>query len=151
MTRSFDHVVIGGGVMGASILFQLAKRGAGSGLLLEQGTLGFGSTGRSSGVIRMHYSTEVNTRLSWESLNIWRNWSDHVGEGDAGWTHTGFMIFSDQDYGPTLETNIAMQKSCGVNVDLISREEAAFHAAIRAESTRLIWPAPIPSVRQSRA
>ncbi len=110
--------------MGASILFQLAKRGAGSGLLLEQGTLGFGSTGRSSGVIRMHYSTEVNTRLSWESLNVWRNWSEHVGEGDAGWTHTGFMIFSDQDYGPTLEANIAMQKSCGVNVDLISREEA---------------------------
>ena len=69
MTRSFDHVVIGGGVMGASILFQLAKRGGGSALLLEQSTLGFGSTGRSSGVIRMHYSTEVHTRLSWESLN----------------------------------------------------------------------------------
>ena len=124
MTRSFDHVVIGGGVMGASILFQLAKRGAGSALLLEQSTLGFGSTGRSSGVIRMHYSTEVHTRLSWESLNIWRNWSEHVGEGDAGWTHTGFMIFSDEAYRPTLEVNIAMQQSCGVNVSMITREEA---------------------------
>ena len=84
MTRSFDYIVIGGGVMGASILFQLGKRRAGTALMLEQGTLGFGSTGRSSGVIRMHYSTEVNTRLSWESLDTWRNWSDVVGHGDAG-------------------------------------------------------------------
>jgi sarcosine oxidase, subunit beta len=124
MGRSFDYVVIGGGVMGASILFQLATRGAGSVLLLEQGTLGFGSTGRSSGVIRMHYSTEVNTRLSWESLDTWRNWSDVVGHGDAGWTHTGFMIFSNEEYRPSFETSIQMQQRCGVNVSLIGRGEA---------------------------
>ncbi len=124
MTRSFDYIVIGGGVMGASILFQLGKRRAGTALMLEQGTLGFGSTGRSSGVIRMHYSTEVNTRLSWESLDTWRNWSDVVGHGDAGWTLTGFMAFSSPEYATTFESNIEMQKSCGVNVSLISREEA---------------------------
>jgi sarcosine oxidase subunit beta len=124
MPDSRDFVVIGGGVMGASVLFQLADRKAGTALLLEQGTLGFGSTGRSSGVIRMHYSTEVNTRLSWESLPIWQNWSDCVGSGDCGWTKTGFMAFADSDYAPEFKANIAMQQGCGVDVSLVDRDAA---------------------------
>ncbi len=119
-----DAVVIGGGVMGASILFHLAERRAGNILLLERTTLGAGSTGRSSGIIRMHYSTEINSRLAWESLPVWQNWSDHVGEGDAGWTQTGFMTISDEAYRPSLESAVAMQQGCGVRTEIISTSEA---------------------------
>lgn len=124
MNKTVDVVVIGGGVMGASILFHLAARRAGKLLLLERSTLGAGSTGRSSGVIRMHYSTEVNTRLSWESLPVWQNWDDWVGAGDGGWVHTGFMIFSDEAYRPALENSVAMQQNCGVRTSIISTDEA---------------------------
>ena len=73
MTLTTEAVIIGGGVMGASILYYLASRGVRSPILLERKTLGSGSTGRSSGAIRMHYSTEVNARLAWESLKIFRD------------------------------------------------------------------------------
>ena len=49
-----EAVVIGGGVMGASILYNLASKGVQGPVLLERDTLGSGSTGRSSGAIRMH-------------------------------------------------------------------------------------------------
>ena len=74
MTSTTEAVIIGGGVMGTSILYYLALRGVRSPVLLERDTLGSGSTGRSSGAIRMHYSTEVNARLAWESLKIFKDW-----------------------------------------------------------------------------
>ena len=57
MTTTTEAVVIGGGVMGTSILYNLASRGVNAPVLLERDALGSGSTGRSSGVIRMRYST----------------------------------------------------------------------------------------------
>ena len=83
MTVTADSVIIGGGVMGASILYNLCARGVENPVLLERDTLGSGSTGRSSSAIRMHYSTEVNARLAWESLRVFRNWADVIG-GDFG-------------------------------------------------------------------
>ncbi len=120
MDSTYDAIVVGGGVMGCSILYHLAKRGAGRLLLLERATIGAGSTGRSSGVIRMHYSTEVNTRLARESLPVFVNWQDEVGHGDSGWVQTGFMVFADEDYLPTLTQSVEMQRGCGVNTSIIS-------------------------------
>ena len=79
MAITTDAVVIGGGVMGASILYHLAERGVESPVLLERDTLGSGSAGRSSGAVRMHYSTTVNAHLAWESLRVFQNWDDTVG------------------------------------------------------------------------
>ena len=67
MKSKADVVIIGGGVMGCSILFNLARRGVTDTVLVEKESLGAGSTGRSSGIVRMHYSSEVNARLAWKS------------------------------------------------------------------------------------
>ena len=64
MTVTTEAVVIGGGVMGASILYNLVSCGVRAPVLLERDTLGSGSTGRSSGLVRMHYSTVVNADLA---------------------------------------------------------------------------------------
>ena len=64
MKSKADVVIIGGGVMGCSILFNLARRGVTDTVLVEKESLGAGSTGRSSGIVRMHYSSEVNARLA---------------------------------------------------------------------------------------
>ena len=58
-------------------------------ILLEKSTIGAGSTGRSSGAIRMHYSTQVNASLAHESLKVFANFSDLVG-GDVGFVKTGY-------------------------------------------------------------
>ena len=109
--------------MGCSILFNLAKRGVKDTVLVERDVLGAGSTGRSSGVIRMHYSSEINTRLAWESLKTLQNFQEIVG-GDPAFEKTGFMLFVPPDASEAFKQNIAMQQSMGINTRIISRQEA---------------------------
>jgi len=131
MTTTTEAVVIGGGVMGTSILYNLVTRGVQRPVLLERDALGSGSTGRSSGAIRMHYSTEVNARLAWESLHIFRNFNEIVG-GEVGWTKTGYIIIVPEDSTQGLKQNVEMQQSVGIATEIVSLEEArglapAFH------------------------
>ena len=123
MTSTAEAVIIGGGVMGCSILYNLASRGLRDVLLLERDILGSGSTGRSSGAVRMHYSNEVHARMAWQSLDIFRNFKDMVG-GQCGFVETGYMVFAGEDNLDAFQANVAMQQSVGINTKLISREEA---------------------------
>ena len=127
-TDTADVVIIGGGVMGCSIACNLALTAHRHGLrrivLLERDTLGSGSTGRSSGAIRMHYSTAVNAELAWRSLNIFRNFGEIIG-GDCGYTETGYLVFAGADDLETFRGNIATQQSVGVITDIIGAGDAA--------------------------
>ncbi len=118
-----DVVIIGGGVMGCSILFCLAQRGVTNTILLERDVLGAGSTGRSSSAIRMHYSTEVHARMAWQSLDVFRNFGELVG-GECGYTQTGQLIFAGAADVETFNANIAMQQEVGINTRSLTREEA---------------------------
>ena len=120
---SADTVIIGGGVMGCSILYSLATRGLTNAVLLERDVLGSGSTGRSSSAIRMHYSTEVHARMAWESFQVFRDFGEIVG-GECGFTRTGHLIMAGEDDIETFRANVAMQQSVGIETRLISREEA---------------------------
>ena len=122
MTITTEAVIIGGGVMGTSIAYNLVSRGMKSPVLLERDTLGSGSTGRSSGAVRMHYSTTVNADLAWQSLKVFRNWDDIVGGGDCGFVKTGYMVFVPPDAVDGLEHNIAVQQAVGIDT-IISRDE----------------------------
>jgi glycine/D-amino acid oxidase-like deaminating enzyme len=124
MTKTTDAVIIGGGVMGTSILYNLAMQGLKAPVLLERDTLGAGSTGRSSGAVRMHYSTTVNSNLAWESLKIFQNWDEMIGGGDCGFVHTGYMVFVPEDSVGGLEYNIALQQAVGIDTRIISKEDA---------------------------
>ncbi len=127
-TQTADVVIIGGGVMGCSIACNLAMTADRHGLrrivVLERDTLGSGSTGRSSGAIRMHYSTAVNAELAWRSLHIFRNFDDMIG-GDCGYVETGYLVFAGADDLETFRGNIATQQSVGVITDIISAGDAA--------------------------
>ena len=133
MSASADAVIIGGGVMGASVLYNLAARGVRSPILLERDTLGAGSTGRSSGAVRMHYSTEVNARLAWESLRVFQNWADTIGGyGDPAFVRTGYMVFAPAREADGFRRNIQMQRRVGIDTREVSWMEArelapAFH------------------------
>ena len=123
MVSTADAVIIGGGVMGCSILYNLAARGLKDTVLLERDLLGSGSTGRSSGLVRMHYSNEVHARLAWQSLEIFREFSELVG-GDCGFVETGFLVFTGDDDLDAFRANLAMQQSVGIQTGLISQADA---------------------------
>src|SRR5258706_7502786 len=64
MRRTADVVIIGGGIQGASIAWHLARRGATDVVLLEKETLASGCSGRTGGMIRQHYSTDLVTVIA---------------------------------------------------------------------------------------
>ena len=124
MTETAEAVVIGGGVMGCSILYHLAARGMTDALLLERDALGSGSTGRSSGAVRMHYSTEVHARMAWHSLQVFRDFDTVVG-GECGYTNTGYLVFANDVAVDGFRANVALQQGVGIDTREISRADAA--------------------------
>jgi sarcosine oxidase subunit beta len=124
MAQIADVVVIGAGVMGASIAYHLAKAGVGKVVVVEKRFLAAGATGKSSGLVRMHYDNEPESQLAWISSHYFRNWSEVVG-GDCGFRRTGFLRIVPRGLADNLRANVAMQQRIGINTEVISAEEAA--------------------------
>ena len=137
MSQSADVVIIGGGVMGCSILYNLARQGVGNCLLVEQDVLGSGSTGRSQAICRMHYSNPVTATMAWESLKIFRSFDSLVG-GASGFVNTGYLVVVETTDRPGLERNVAMLQELGIDTNLVSvadvRELAPMIAVKETES-----------------
>ena len=68
LPKTADVVILGAGVMGASIAFHLAKRGAGKIVVIDKDHVGRGGSGRSSALVRMHYSFPPEVELALVSL-----------------------------------------------------------------------------------
>jgi sarcosine oxidase subunit beta len=120
--RMADFVILGAGVMGASIAFHLARREAGRILVLDKGDVASGGSGRSSALVRMHYSHPPEVDLAVKSLEIFRAWNDYVGRrGD--FRQTGFVRIVPEKDLPRLEKNVAMQRAHGVDARVVSRQE----------------------------
>ena len=79
MAETADVVVVGGGVNGASIAYALASRGVKRVVLLEKGALASGASGRSSALVRMHYTNEWDARLAWASFPVFTHWEELMG------------------------------------------------------------------------
>src|SRR5574340_101262 len=113
MAQTFDAIIIGAGIHGASLAFHLAQRGVKS-LVVEKSFLAAGATGRSSGLVRMHYDLEVEARLAFASLRYFQNWRELVG-GDCGFVRTGFLQFVSALQVDALKQNVAAQQAMGIN------------------------------------
>jgi len=122
LPKSADIIILGAGVMGASIAFHLAKRQPGSIVVIDKDHVGRGGSGRSSALIRMHYSYPPEVQLALISLRIFENWREVVGEpGD--FRKTGFVRIVHPHETERLKLNVAMQQKLGVHVTLINRNE----------------------------
>ena len=122
LPASADCVILGAGVMGASIAFHLARRGAGRILVLDKGDVASGGSGRSSALVRMHYSFPPEVELAAKSLAIFREWREYVGR-DGHFRETGFVRIVPEREIPRLEKNVEMQRAHGVETRVITREE----------------------------
>jgi len=116
-----DAIIIGAGVHGASLAFHLAQRGMRT-TVIERGTFAAGATGRSSGLVRMHYDVEVDARLAWASFRYFRDWPDVVG-GECGFTRTGFLKFVPPALQDALRANVAIHQRIGIPSFLVTAED----------------------------
>ena len=117
-----DILILGAGVMGASIAFHLARRKPGRVVVLDKDHVGRGGSGRSSALIRMHYSFPPEVQLALVSLHMFQHWQEIVGEpGD--FRKTGFVRIVHPNETERLKQNVEMQRKLGVNVRLVTRQE----------------------------
>ena len=122
MTEQADILIIGGGVMGASIAYHLAGQGGSKIVLLERQGLGNGTTGRSGAIVRQHYSNDFTVRMAKESLAVFQQFADRVG-GDCGFVTTGMIVMTGKDGADALRANVQMQQEQGVDTRIISADE----------------------------
>ncbi len=121
MSNTADVIIIGGGVQGASLAFHLSRRGT-KVIVLEKSFIAAGATGRSSGLVRMHYDTEVESRLAWLAFQYFRNWKELVG-GECGFTRTGFIQLVGGKHLEALKANVAMHQQIGIPALLVTGED----------------------------
>jgi glycine/D-amino acid oxidase-like deaminating enzyme len=120
--KTADFIILGAGVMGASIAFHLARRNAGPIVVLDKDHAGSGGSGRSSALIRMHYSFPPEVQLALISLKVFQHWRDVVGE-PGEFRKTGFVRIVHPGESEALKQNVAMQRNLGANVQLIDRHQ----------------------------
>jgi sarcosine oxidase subunit beta len=120
--RTADVVILGAGVMGASIAFQLARRKAGRIVVLDKDHVASGGSSRSSALVRMHYSFAPEVQMALVSLKIFQHWREIVGEAGE-FRKTGFVRIVHPNETERLKQNVAMQRELGANVELIDRRQ----------------------------
>ena len=100
MTEKYDAIIIGAGVIGSCIGFELAKLGYKTLNIDKQPAAGHGSTGNSCAVIRLSYSTYVGVALAYEGYHIWKDWDNYLGAPDElgrpVFKETGCMIIKSE-------------------------------------------------------
>jgi sarcosine oxidase, subunit beta len=119
-----EIVIIGGGVMGASAAYHLAQRGMKDIVLLEQETFfGQGATGRCAGGVRYQFSTEINIKLSVESLPMIEHFKEEIGQ-DVSYSQCGYLLVATNEKDATkFKYNVELQNNLGVPTQLLNGNE----------------------------
>ena len=124
--RTAEVVIIGGGIMGASIAYHLARRGCENVVVLEQAEMfGLGSTGLNAGGIRHQFATPVNIELSKLSIAMMERFADEMDQ-QVGLRRCGYLFLLDNETDVArFRVNVALQNSLGVPSRLVDRDAIA--------------------------
>jgi len=117
-----DAVVIGGGVMGTSVAFNLARRGVARVLLLEQHTICSGTSAKSSAIVRTHYTTRPTAKMALLARRMFERWSEEIG-GESGFVRTGMLLVGTAASRPGVERTLAMNQAVGIEARMVGTTE----------------------------
>jgi sarcosine oxidase subunit beta len=122
MSHSCDILIVGGGILGASIAFHLAQRRAGRVLLVEKAYLGAGASGKASALVYQAHRHPSLTLLARRCLPVFEHFADLIGGPPLFW-RTGMVQLTPRSAESELEASIAQQREMGVDVRQISAQE----------------------------
>src|SRR5712692_2105935 len=122
MQQVADAVIIGGGCTGTSIALHLAKRRAGRIVLIEKHGIAMGATGKSSAIVRMHYTHEALARMALRARGVFEHFTEIVG-GDAGFRRTGFLALLGPRDVDAVKANVAMHQRVGIDARVLMPAE----------------------------
>ena len=125
LPKSADVVVVGGGVMGVSTAYHLARKGCRNVILLERNSLlGQEATGKCAGGIRYQFGTEINIRLSLLSLPMLDRFEKELGQAiDLRTCGYLFLLTREEDV-KAFQANVALQHRLGVMTEWLTKDEA---------------------------
>jgi sarcosine oxidase subunit beta len=127
LPNSSDIVIVGGGVMGASTLYHLSARGYKNVILLERNEFfGQEATGRCAGGVRYQFATEVNVRLSLESLPMLERFKTEIGQ-EVNYRKCGYLfVLTEEKDIKAFKHNMALQNKLGVNTEWLTGDEVRY-------------------------
>ena len=122
--NNYDFIIIGGGVMGASTAYHLAVRGYKNIILLEkEDFFGTGATGRCAGGVRYQFDTEINIRLSLESLPMLERFKEEIGQ-TIDYRKTGYLfLLTNPIEVAVFKRNVELQNRLGAHTEWLSGDE----------------------------
>jgi sarcosine oxidase subunit beta len=124
LPRTAEVVIIGGGVVGCSIAYHLARRGVPDVLVLERDAVGAGTTSKAAGGIRSQFSTETEILFSIESIGVFERFEEEFGV-DPGYRKIGYLfLVAEADDLRGFRTRVALQRGLGVDVRVITPADA---------------------------
>jgi len=121
-----DAVVVGGGVVGAAVAYNLLKQGMKSVVLCEKTTFASGSTGRCGAGVREQWGSERNIRLAKAAIDIFEHLPEELDyDGDIEFKQKGYLILAhtDKEWNQ-FQKNVELQRRLGVKSKLLTPEEA---------------------------
>lgn len=124
MIKKADIVIVGGGVQGASIAYNLAKKGAKNIVILEKNTCASGSSGRCGAGIRQQFGTKMNCILARESMRTFETLSEEL-DYDIELNQAGYLIlaYTEKEINQ-FKKNIVLEQSLGIDAKMVTPEEA---------------------------
>lgn len=124
LPKTADIIIIGGGVMGASTAYHIAKRGNKNVILLEKEMFfGQGATGRCAGGVRYQFATEINIKLSLLSLPMLERFEEEFGQAiDYHQVGYLFLLTNEKDI-EAFKKNIELQHELGVDSEWLTGDE----------------------------
>jgi sarcosine oxidase subunit beta len=124
LPKTADVVVVGGGVMGVSTAYHLARKGSRNIVLLERNSMfGLEATGKCAGGIRYQFATEINIRLSQVSLPMLDRFEEELGQAIEV-RHCGyFFLLTREEDVKTFQGSVALQHRLGVMTEWLTGEE----------------------------
>jgi len=124
MKNSADIVIIGGGIIGSAIAFNLAKKGKKDVVILEKDKfIGAGATAKCAGGIRAQFSSEINIRMSLMSENLLEAFQDQTGE-EGIFDQCGYLfVVSTFEQEDLFRKNMELQRKNDVPVDWLEPED----------------------------
>ncbi|MEM7288856.1 MAG: FAD-dependent oxidoreductase [Pseudomonadota bacterium] len=126
MSEKFDAVIIGAGVIGACVAFELAKKGWKTLSIDKLPEAGYGSTSGSCAIIRTYYSAYETCAIAYEGWHYWKAWNDFIGTSDEQgliqYKDTGCLVIKD-DHNNNLERVCATMEKLGCPFEHVATAE----------------------------
>jgi sarcosine oxidase, subunit beta len=125
MTETADVVIIGGGIVGASIAYHLVEAGCRDVLIVErERAQGMGSSGKGAGGVRAQFATPINIEMSLYSINFFARFEEIMGQR-SGYRPDGYLfVATTEEHLDYLRANRERQSALGLkNVELLAPED----------------------------